>query len=213
MKINSYLRLYGALALIFLFTGCASITGTKNQPISVTTTHEGSPISGATCNLVNDKGTWYVNTPGSVMIQKAYGDLSVSCKKENTHVGASIFKSSADGATFGNIIAGGLIGFAVDAGTGAGFSYSPTLNVEMIKGSAMPLPAFTTNSKNNQNINVPSDPKKGLPENIAPVTIVTQTDNRSSTLQKLEDLNEMLKKGLINQKDFDVKKSELLKSM
>ena len=40
-----------------------------------------------------------------------------------------------------------------------------------------------------------------------------KTDTRSVTLKKLEDLNEMLKRGLINQKDYDIKKSELLKSM
>jgi hypothetical protein len=27
--------------------GCASITGTKNQPVSVTTTYKSKPISGA----------------------------------------------------------------------------------------------------------------------------------------------------------------------
>lgn len=37
---------------------------------------------GAVCKLSNDKGTWYVSgTPGSVTIQRAYGDLIVTCEK------------------------------------------------------------------------------------------------------------------------------------
>jgi hypothetical protein len=201
-------------AILFQF-GCASITGSRNQPISVTTTHEGAPITGANCSLVNDKGTWYVRTPGSVMIQKAYGDLSVSCKKEDSHVGASIFKSSAEGATWGNIIAGGLIGYAVDASTGAGFSYAPTLNLEMIKGSVMPIPVVAITPSTNQSNENPPAPKQDSPASTSPavVTVVKETDNRSSTLKRLEDLNEMLKRGLINQKDYDVKKAELLKGM
>lgn len=98
-----------ALAGIVFLSGCASITGSRNQPISVTTTHEGKPITGAYCTLVNDKGTWYVNTPGSVVILKAYGDMSATCKKEETHVGVSTFQSASEGATWGNVLAGGSL--------------------------------------------------------------------------------------------------------
>ena len=50
-----------------------------NQSLSVSTT--GCP--GALCQLKNDKRTWYVaSTPGSVTIHRAYGDLTVMCKKE-----------------------------------------------------------------------------------------------------------------------------------
>jgi len=118
--------------------GCASITGSKNQPISVTTTFEGKLIVGANCTLVNDKGTWYVTTPGSVVVMKAYGDMSATCKKEETHAGVATFQSANEGSVWGNVLAGGLIGYAVDANTGAGFSYPPTLNVEMVKGNTPP---------------------------------------------------------------------------
>ena len=116
-------------------SGCASITGSKNQPLSVTTTFEGKPIIGAYCTLSNDKGTWYVTTPGSVVVMKAYGDMTATCKKEESHAGVATFQSANEGSVWGNVLAGGFIGYAVDANTGAGFSYPPTLNVEMIKGS------------------------------------------------------------------------------
>jgi len=195
--------------------GCASITGSRNQPISVTTSHEGAPIAGSNCNLVNDKGNWYVRTPGSVMIQKAYGDLSVSCKKDDSHVGATIFKSSAEGATWGNIVAGGLIGYAVDAGTGAGFSYPPTLNVEMIRGNVMPKPVEVITPASNQlgeNLATPSQEKTPITSSAFTSTI-NPIDTRSGALKKLDELNEMLKRGLINQKDYDTKKVGILKDM
>lgn len=217
MRLDLRKLLFIAIAMptILIQYGCASITGSRNQPLSITTTHEGAPIAGANCTLVNDKGTWYARTPGSVMVQKAYGDLSVSCKKEDTHVGASVFKSSAEGATWGNIIAGGIIGYAVDAGTGAGFSYAPTLNIEMIKGNVMPIPVVAITPANIQPNENPSTPKQDTPANIKPavVTLVKETDTRSNALKRLEDLNEMFKRGLINQKDYDIKKSEILKGM
>ncbi len=77
---------------------------------------------------MNDKGTWYVQTPGSVMIQKAYGDLSVTCKKESA-VGKGAFQSKSNGGVWGNVLAGGIIGYAVDASSGAGFDYPPTMTV------------------------------------------------------------------------------------
>jgi hypothetical protein len=201
--------------VILIQFGCASITGSRNQPISVTTSHEGTPIAGSNCNLVNDKGNWYVRTPGSVMIQKAYGDLSVSCKKEDSHVGATIFKSSAEGATWGNIVAGGIIGYAVDAGTGAGFSYPPTLNVEMIKGNVMPKPVEVITPASNQlseNQSTPSQEKAPITSS-AFTPSINLTDARSGTLKKMDELNEMLKRGLINQKDYDTKKAGILKDM
>jgi hypothetical protein len=121
-----------ALLVVFssLLTGCASITGSKNQPISVSAVCGGEPIDGASCTLMNDKGTWYVKTPGSVMIQKSYGDLAVDCRKENS-ASSGKFQSKSNGGVWGNIIAGGIIGYAVDAGSGAGFDYPPTMTVAL----------------------------------------------------------------------------------
>ncbi len=120
----------GLAISFFMLTGCASITGSKNQPVSITSVCEGAPVMGASCTLMNDKGTWYVQTPGSVMIQKAYGDLAVDCKKEQA-VASGKFQSKSNGGVWGNLLAGGLIGYAVDASSGAGFDYPPTMTVSL----------------------------------------------------------------------------------
>jgi hypothetical protein len=216
--------LYLILLMSVLLTGCASITGSRNQPISVTTTHEGKPIPGAYCTLVNDKGTWYVNTPGSVMILKAYGDLSATCKKEETHAGVATFQSASEGAVWGNILAGGLIGYAVDAGTGAGFSYPPTLNIEMIKGNI--IPALPTGPKA---ANPATEPASGAiyetqstsgtttptpaRASITPGNLAKPVNDSPNPAKRLEELNVLLKKGLITPDEYNSKKAEILRTL
>ncbi len=112
-------------------TGCASITSGKIQPVSVITTCDGEQLAGANCTLANEKGSWFVKTPGSVSINKAYSDMTISCSKGKETSGVATFKSSNEGAVWGNILAGGIIGYAVDAGSGAGFSYPPTMTISM----------------------------------------------------------------------------------
>lgn len=122
-----------ALAILLL-SGCASITNGKMQPVSVNAVNKaGEDVEDAKCSLLNDKGTWYVTTPGSVMIQKSYGDMTITCKKKGTNNGVASVKSGANGGVFGNIVAGGLIGYAVDASNGAGFDYPTNITVEMGK--------------------------------------------------------------------------------
>lgn len=213
---------FSKLALItialLLQVGCASITGSRNQPISVTTTHEGKPVIGSYCTLVNDKGTWYVNTPGSVVILKAYGDMSATCKKEETHVGAATFQSASEGATWGNIVAGGLIGYAVDAGTGAGFSYPPTLNIEMIKGNTIPaIPtgqqASTPSSQAAPSVIVETTAKTGATTPSPARASIMPPSDTPNPAKKLEDLNTMLKKGLITTDEYNTKKAEILRTL
>ena len=118
------------ISLVLFSSGCASITGSKNQPVSINAICDGEPVAEASCTLMNDKGSWYVKTPGSVMIQKAYGDLAVDCKKGDA-VASDKFKSRSNGGVWGNLIAGGIVGYAVDASSGAGFDYPTSMTVKL----------------------------------------------------------------------------------
>lgn len=115
--------------LAICMSGCASITSGKIQPLSVSAKCDGADVVGARCDLTNSKGQWFVQTPGSVTINKAYGDLVVNCKHEGLSPAGGTFKSSSNGGVWGNIIAGGVIGYAIDAGSGAGFDYPTQLTV------------------------------------------------------------------------------------
>ena len=123
--------LVSAAVAISALSGCASIVGSSTQPVSVQAVEAGSPVSGAKCELTNDKGSWHVTTPGSVTVHKAFGDMSIKCQKENIDPVLTTAKSSANGLVFGNILFGGIIGLAVDMGTGSGFDYPSMVTVLM----------------------------------------------------------------------------------
>ncbi len=119
---------YIALASIALLgSGCASIVSGQNQSVSVETrTRQGQSLLGANCKLTNDKGIWFVTSPGSVSVRRSYEDMLINCDKEGQEPGIASAKSSTKAMAFGNILFGGIIGGGVDAATGAAYDY-PTL--------------------------------------------------------------------------------------
>lgn len=119
------------LAGATLLSGCASIVNGSNQVISVEARNKGQQVSGASCSLINPKGTFYVTTPGTVTIHRAYDDLNVKCEKDGMQPGIASVKSTTKGMAFGNILFGGIIGAAVDAGSGAAYDYPTLITVIM----------------------------------------------------------------------------------
>jgi hypothetical protein len=115
--------------VLMALTGCASVTGSKLQPVSVQAVHEGKEVAGVGCTLTNDAGKWFVTTPGSVTINKSTGDLAVECKKDGQYVGQETVVSKANGSVWGNILLGGGVGYIVDRNTGAGFDYPTAITV------------------------------------------------------------------------------------
>ncbi len=75
-------RLLLITAFSFL-SGCASVTGTPNQSVSVQTrSSNGKEIKEGACDLINKRGTWFITTPGTVQIHRSNDDLQVTCRKE-----------------------------------------------------------------------------------------------------------------------------------
>ena len=112
-------------------------------------TSKGTDVAGAKCSLKNDKGVWYVSTPGSVSVHRSYGELSLTCTLAGLPDGIATVKSSTTAAAFGNILIGGVIGAGVDVATGAAYSYPDLLLVEMgqtIRLESTPNPRATTSS-------------------------------------------------------------------
>lgn len=107
------------LPLAFL-SACATIVTGTSQTVTVST-----DPAGAACTL--DRAGARVGaipqTPGSVRIGKSGKDLSVTCAKDGYQTATVQQSSSFNGVTFGNILAGGVIGVVVDASSGANFNY------------------------------------------------------------------------------------------
>lgn len=118
------------LSVLFL-SGCASIVSGANQSLSVNSLNKGTKIAQVTCTLTNNKGTWFVTTPGTVTVHRSFQDLNVKCEKDGLQPGMLTVKSSTKGMAFGNILFGGVIGAGVDAGTGAAYDYPSLITVFM----------------------------------------------------------------------------------
>ncbi len=111
---------------ILSLVGCASITGTTGQSISIEARSENNQVAGADCEMTNSKGKWFLKTPGSTQIRRSNDDLIVICSKKGYESGQKNVVSQTKGTMFGNIIFGGGIGAVVDHNSGAAYEY-PTL--------------------------------------------------------------------------------------
>jgi len=116
-------KLILAFAMLFILGGCASIVSDSSQTMTVRTPN----CPEATCDLLNSKGSYHIKeTPQTIPVNKSYGDLTVTCSKGKDSM-TQKYESSATGSIWGNIFLGGIIGGAIDAGTGKGFEYEDTL--------------------------------------------------------------------------------------
>lgn len=118
---------------LLTITGCASISGEKTQPVTLKAVYENQEVAGVECTLMNDYGKWAVTTPASVVVHKSTGDLAVDCSKDSNTVGHETVVSKSNGAIWGNVLAGGGIGYLVDRNTGAGFNYPDSIVVMLRK--------------------------------------------------------------------------------
>lgn len=191
-------RLLFTALLAPLFVGCASITGTTGQSVSVQTlSQDGAEVTGAKCDMSNSKGKWFVTSPGSVSITRSNDNLVVQCRKEPYEVGTGSIVSETKGAMFGNILFGGGIGALVDHNSGAAYEYPAFFKVIMgaahgavdaINEAVTPALASTA------------------------VTSPVMKDSNSS-FEQLESLKRLLDKGVITRAEFDLKKAGVLKQM
>lgn len=128
----NHLHLPLALALAGLSCACSTITGSENQNVSVQTVNQsGKEIAGASCELTNSKGKWFVQTPGSTMIHRSNDDMQVICNKEDLDAGRAAVVSDTKGSMFGNIIFGGGIGAIIDHSKGTAYEYPSFIKIMM----------------------------------------------------------------------------------
>lgn len=118
--------------LCALTSGCASITGTTNQSVSVQTIDAaGNELTGGDCELNNNKGKWFITSPGSTTISRSNDNLLVTCKKDKFEPGSASVVSATKGSMFGNILFGGGIGAIIDHNSGAAYEYPAFFQIQM----------------------------------------------------------------------------------
>jgi hypothetical protein len=118
-----------ALAACLPFAACSSVIEGTSQQILVNTNPPGADCAferqGQTIARVS-------NTPGGATIKKTKHDIMLRCNKQGFQEGTYLNHSGAAGATFGNIILGGGIGWAIDSASGADNKYDGTVNMTLV---------------------------------------------------------------------------------
>ena len=118
-----------AVVCLFVLSSCSSIIEGTSQEILVNT----NP-SGANCSLER-QGVSIARidpTPGAATIKKTKHDMTIRCTKKGYQEATHFNKSGSAGATFGNIVAGGGIGWAVDSASGADNKYDSPVNITLV---------------------------------------------------------------------------------
>lgn len=117
--------------LSIAITGCATLAGDTVQPITVITTCKGSTkVVEAVCTLINDRGAWFVTTPGAVLVRRTSQDLSIVCTRRGESQGLLLVSSSNTGMV-SNVLIGGVLGIVVDMHSGAGYDYTKEIKLEL----------------------------------------------------------------------------------
>lgn len=112
--------------------GCGTITQGTSQDITITSTPPGGQ-----CNLTR-KGEHVATlnrTPGTVKVDKTKNDILMTCTLAGYQDASANLESGYGAGTFGNIILGGGIGWAIDSATGADNKYPSTAHVQFVQGT------------------------------------------------------------------------------
>lgn len=134
----NYGRIMLAVASASLLAACSSVIEGTSQEIVINT----NP-AGANCDLIRE-GISIARvspTPGAATIKKTKHDITIKCMMPEYQEATYFNKSAAAGATFGNIILGGGIGWAIDSASGADNKYDSPVNITMVPILAPAAPA------------------------------------------------------------------------
>lgn len=117
-------------AVVAVLPACSSIVEGTSQELVINTVPEG-----ADCALIREgQVIGRVNpTPGGITVKKTKHDITVECTKKGYQKATFFNKSDVAGATVGNILLGGGIGWAIDSANGADNKYTTPMNITLVK--------------------------------------------------------------------------------
>jgi hypothetical protein len=178
-------------------TGCATILAGRSQTVTVTT----AP-SGARCELIREGRVIgsVDNTPGAVTLEKTKHDIDVVCRKDGFTDSKGFADSGIEGATFGNIILGGLIGWGIDSAVGADNKYPEVFNVNLVP--AIPEPTRAGSSG-----------PVVRPVAFSPTVTGPEAKQSSSVEKRLARLKKLRDEGLLTEDEYQKKRAELVSQL
>jgi hypothetical protein len=126
MKVN--LKLLTAAVAASLLTGCASLLSEDVQELRVTLLCRQRPVA-VSCTATNDLGRWQFSSPGTVLVLNDTSTLDITCRGGSTPRFTVSVPPMPSWTMAGNLLAGGLVGAAVDAYSGVGMKYPETIDI------------------------------------------------------------------------------------
>ena len=112
-----YAKVFFSLIVIITLAGCATLTTGPTQKVPVT-----SNPSGATARV--DGGAMTGTTPTEFLLERKSEHI-IEISKRGYRTTKIMLKRTMCGSTAGNMLIGGIIGVAVDAGTGSIYKLVP----------------------------------------------------------------------------------------
>lgn len=180
---------------IVTLSGCASVTGSTTQAISIQSrAANGKEIKEAQCDLVNKRGTYFISTPGTLTISRSNDNLMVTCRKDGFDNGRATVVSDTKGSMFGNILLGGGIGAIVDHNNGSAYEYPSFIQVVM-----------------GQDVQI-GKPKEEVAQNPNPMMggAPSTPSTKKATVTRLQELKKLKDDGLISQEVYDQRQQVIL---
>lgn len=114
-------------AAVFL-QACSTITTGTTQAVAIQT----PGVERADCELKSEGiGVKTVVSPATIVLDKSQHNVEVRCRKKCFTDGVGIINSMTEEMVAGNLIVGGVVGLAVDAGSGAMNKYDPQVQIAM----------------------------------------------------------------------------------
>lgn len=190
----NFCRIVILMLIAVIPTGCATILAGKTQTVALNTNPPG-----ARCELIREGrviGT-VESTPGAVMLHKTKHDIDVECRKDG-HINSKGFaESGTEGATYGNIILGGLIGWGIDSAVGADNKYPEVITVNLVPLVSSPSPVAPLSPRPaTRTISQSEKPKEP-----------SDLEKRVARVKKLRD------DGLLTEEEYQKKRAELINQL
>lgn len=123
------------LALVALLPGCATILKGTQDTVALDTM---PPGANCTVDRRGERVGEVPVTPGTVRVSKSRHDLNVTCAREGYQTAQTVANPRFNGATFFNILLGGIPGMVVDAASGANMTYPPEVRLGLAPNPAAP---------------------------------------------------------------------------
>jgi hypothetical protein len=128
------LFLVAAIAVALALGGCATVTGTPTQSISIHTVDANDrPVDGMRCRVVNGSAEYFGTSPMyDLQVRRSSSDLDIECRRGALVArGTAVSRGSATGAAVKALMPGGTASLVIDHVSGYRYAYPSALRLRV----------------------------------------------------------------------------------